>query len=390
MAIKGVFSSDANIQGTKKGDFASAIIQIDPQGRAPLFALSSGMPSRDASDIITTWFEENHITGRIKVSTGANTVQTTIVVADASIIFAGCIITVQDTEEMLLVTGVSGNTLTIVRGFGGTTAATIGSSTTYIQLITNANEENSDRPVAVANIGTPKYNYFQIIRNSWNVSGTAKAVEYITGSVEAKNRRDAMLFHAEALEKAMWFGRMAVGVQNGMPFRTMNGVRAQITTNDEDAGATTTWTELDAFLQTIFEKNIKGKPNERIAFCGNTVISVLNRLAILNSQITITPGEAEFGMKIMKWMTPYGEIVLKSHPLFVENPEWTKNLEVLHPGAVEVRYLRRTEHDAYDKNGSRAGVDGDFGVFTTEACITYHAEVTGGRMTGFTAAALES
>jgi hypothetical protein len=386
MAIKGVFNSDANINGTKKGDFASSVLQIDPTGRAQLLALSAGMPSRDMGDVVTTWFEETHISGRQKVSTGGNSAASTIVVADASSYTVGVILEVQDTAEQIFVTAISGSTLTIERGFGGSTAATIGSSTTYVQRISNANEEGSSRPTAVANIGVPRFNFAQIFRNTWNVSGTAMAVDYITGSVEAKNKRDAGLFHAEDMERAFWWGRKSLGIRNNSPFRTCDGILTQMTTNDVDAGALTNWADVDAFLQTIFQRNIKSKPNERIAFCGNTVLSVLNRLAALNSQITITPGQAEFGLKVMKWLTPYGDISLMTHPLMVENPVWTKDLHVLHPGAVEVRYLRRTDHDPYNSDGSRAGVDADYGVFTTEASISYMAEVTGGSMTGFTAA----
>ena len=68
MAVPGVFASDRNIPGTRRGDFASAILQVFPTGTAPLFALTAGMPSRGASDPVVTWFEEVKIPGRFKVT----------------------------------------------------------------------------------------------------------------------------------------------------------------------------------------------------------------------------------------------------------------------------------------------------------------------------------
>ena len=68
MSVKGVFASDNNIPGSRKGDFASGILMTMPTGSAPLFALSSGMQSAGAMDTVVTWFEENHLSGRISIS----------------------------------------------------------------------------------------------------------------------------------------------------------------------------------------------------------------------------------------------------------------------------------------------------------------------------------
>ena len=385
MAVKGVFASDSGIVGDPKGDFASVLLTEVPTGTAPLFALSSGMPSRSATDVVINWFEEVHISGRTTTSGAvASTTTTTIPVVDASSYEPGVIVMDEATAEYMFVTAVTANNLTVVRGFAGSTAVNVGSGD-GIQRIGNANEEGSSPPVAVVNLGKPLFNYCQIFRNTWNLTGTAQAVEYYTGSQAAKTQRDAALFHGEDIERALWFGKLAIGIKNGQPFRTMNGLDSLITTNVTPAGATTTWTQLDAFLQTIFSRNIKGKPNERIAFCGNTALAVINQIARLNSTTYIEPGQTDFGMKVSKWVTPYGEISVLTHPLFVESPFWTKDLRVMHPGAFESRWLRKTHEDRYDKDGSRAGVDADYGVFTSELSFEYHVEKTGGRLTGLTA-----
>lgn len=393
MAVKGVFASDQNIQGTRKGDFAGALLKIDPTGNAPLLALSSGMESIDASDTVVTWFEENHLSGRINVTNNAGT-GVSLVVDDVTQSVAGAIYLSEASGEHVFVTGVDDatKTLTVIRGFAGTTATAIDGSVTPkpIQKLGTAYEEGSAKPTSVANLGYPRFNYMQLFRNPWDVTGTARAVEYYTGNIVAKNQRDASLMHAEDIERSMWFARKSYGVKNNKPFRTMDGVQAQITTNVQAAGATTQQFDITNFLQTVFERNIKGKPNERIAFCGNDVVKVVNQIAQKDGVMNLQPGQTDFGMKIMQWLTPFGTITLMTHPLFVENPTWTKDLHVLHPGAVRLRWLRRTHEDRNDRDGTRAGADADFGVFTSELCIEYRAERTGGRMTGFTAGAAQT
>ncbi len=383
MAVAGVFASDAGIVGDRRGDFASALLQVMPSGSAPLLALSSGMESAAAMDTAVTWFEENHMSGRITVTNNAGT-GTSFTVSDASFIMAGMIFLIESTAEHVFVTSVSGSTLTVTRGFAGTTNTSIdGSSTPVdIQRIGTAHEEGSAKPTAVANLGFPRFNYMQIFRNAWDVTGTAQRIQFHTGDVVAKNMADAAFFHAEDIERSLWFGRKTVGHQNGHPFRTMDGIITQITTNSSVQSTNVSYTDLRDFLEGIFARNIKGKPNERIAFCGNTVLGVIDTLAMTHGVMNLVPGATEFGMEVTKWMTPFGTISLMTHPLFNESGLWTKDLYVLHPGAIRMRWLRKTHHDQYASDGTRAGADADFGVYTSELCIEYKAEITGGKYTG--------
>jgi len=389
MAVKGIFTSDQNIPGSRRGDFASAILQMFPTGSATLYALTSGMASADAVDPVITWFEESHISGRMLITASAG-VHTAITVDDASAITANIIAMVEETGEYVFISSISGNNLTVTRAFAGTTATSISNGTSFhLQRIGSAFEEGSSRPAGVANLGYMVYNMMQIFRNVWDVTRTARVTQYHTGDVVAKNKRDCMQFHSEDIERSLWFGKRWYGTLNGRPWRMMNGLTSIITTNVTAAGATTTYAQVNTVLQTVFEKNIKGAPNERIAFCGNGALTVLNNIARLtgNSTTYITPGQTEFGIKINKWMTPFGDITLMTHPLFNENPTWTKNIYILHPGAMRMRYLSRTSTDAYDRDGTRAGVDGDFGVLTTECSVEYGVERTGAQFTGLTAAA---
>lgn len=380
MAVKGVFASHQNIVGARKGDFASGLLQTQPTGSAPMLALSTGMMSRDLTDTVATWFEENHLTGRIGVTNNAGTAAT-LVVNDPSQVVAGQLYLVEASGEIVFVESITGASATVTRGFGDTTATAIDGSAVvaHLQRIGTAFEEGSARPTAFVNLGYPRFNYAHIFRNSWDVTGTTRAVEYHTGNVVAKNMADAALFHAEDIERASFYSVKAMGVMNNKPFRTMDGIKQQLQTNVTSQSTNVSWAgDIRPFLQAIFEVNVKGQPNERIAFCGNTVLAVIEDIARLDSTINISPGEGAYGFKFKKLMTPFGDITLMTHPLMNENPVFTKELWVLHPAAIEYRWLRRTSNDDYDRNGSRAGVDADYGVITSEMCVCYKAERTGG------------
>lgn len=380
MAVQGVFASDMNIVGDRVMDFASQLLKIMPQGTAQLLALSSGMESADAMDQFINWFEEDHLAGRSAITSFVtNGDGTGIVVPDATFFPPGTVLLVEDTGEYLLVTVcvVSTKTLTVTRDMVGGGAVTM-TTAHHLQRIGTAFEEGSTKPRAVANLGRVKTNFCQIFRNLWNVTGSAAAAKYITGDIVAKNRADCATFHAEDIERSLWWGAKTIGTLNGLSFKTMDGLYAQIDTNVFTAAATTGYMDLDAFFQTIFSVNMKGKPNERVAYTGNKGLGILNEIALNTSKMEITPGVTAFGMKVSRWITPYGDVSLLTHPLFTESPFRTGDLVVFHPGAFRTRYYRRTFIDNYDQNGTRAGDDADYGVYTTEMSCEYRAEKTAG------------
>jgi len=390
MAVKGVFTSDAGIVGDRKGDFTSGLLQTMPTGMVQFLALSSGMESADAQDTIVTWFEENHISGRVNVTNDATT-GTTFTVDDNTIVVAGQVYLVESTGEYVFVEAVTGSDLTVARGFANTTITTLDGSVTAepIQRIGTAHEEASSRPVAFRNLGYPRFNYMQIFRQTWDISRTSQEIAYYTGAAKAKSRRDAALFIAEDMERSLLFGKISKGVLNGRVFHTMDGIDSMTLTNIA-TGPTVTRVEMDDFVESIFDFNVVGKPNERIAFCGNTVLRVINEIVLEQTtavRYNVEAKETSFGMKVNVWDTPFGSITLMTHPMYNENPIWRTQLNVIHPGAIRTRWLRRVSEDAYDRDGTRAGVDADYGVFTSEMTVELKAEVTSGKYTGMTTAA---
>jgi hypothetical protein len=382
--IPGIFASNQGIVGDRVGDFASAMLQINPTGTSLLLALTSGMGKTPASDTTFTWFEDVHQPGRGAIASGGTT--TTIVVDDGTRYIPNMLLLVEETGEMVFVTASVGNSLTVVRGMGGTTIVSV-TNTMHVQLIGNAHEEAAGMPTAITQQGNARFNFTQIFRNSWAVSGTAKAVKYRSGDKVAKNKRECAMYHAEDMERSMIWGVKHQDSLNGKPFRLTDGILNQIRNyggvleSAATGGTPGNWSQTDFndFIRRIFAKNVKGQPNERIAIGGDNVLAVLNAQTMLDSNYNITQGETKVGINVNTIVTPFGQLKLMTHPLMNENPTWQNELYVLHPGAIRRRMLRETFEEGYDANGKRInGKDADEGVITTEMGVEVGAAQTMG------------
>lgn len=389
--IQGIYLSNQGIVGDRVGDFSSAMLQINPTGTALLLALSSGMAKESASDTVVNWFEDIHQSMRTQFTAAATNVATSVVVADGSLYVPGQVILVEQTGEVLYVTATSGNTLTVIRGMGGTTPTAI-TTAMFAQSIGNAQTESSDMPVAVTQQGVPRSNFTQIFRNAWGVSGTAKAVTFRTGSKIAKNKRDCATYHAEDIERAFLWGVKDVRSLNNRPFRMTNGILNQIsqfgglvtTANSAAPGGGAiagqlSFNDFEDFMRVIFSRNVKGQPNERICFGGDIALSQFNKMARLDGTYELMKEEEVYGIRITTVVTQFGRLKIMTHPLMVENPTWQRELYVIHPGAIKKRVLRETEEENYDAAGKRiSGRDADQGVLTSEMALQVGAAQTMG------------
>jgi hypothetical protein len=103
--ITGIYMSNQGVVGERAGDFASAVLQLAPTGTALFLAMTSGMGSAAATDTIYHWFEDSHQAGRTTVASGGTT--NTVNVGDGGIYVPNQVLMVEETGEILLVTGSS-------------------------------------------------------------------------------------------------------------------------------------------------------------------------------------------------------------------------------------------------------------------------------------------
>lgn len=385
MAIKGIFVSDAGGLQERQEALSSVILKEERGGQTPLFALSSGMYNTSITNVVSSWYEEGIMSTRAVVTAVATPTGNQITVDDASWLRENLVLMVESTGEYVMILGVTGNTLTVQRGLAntGVTAITVGTDEIGLQLIGSAFEEASERPSAVATSPYPRTNITQIFRDAWDISGTAQAVSYKFGDRMAKNKGDAAMMHAESIERTLIWGKMHQGVVMNKPHRQMNGILNQLRSNIflSPAGGLTRRV-LDDYCERVFSKNIKGKPNERITFCGNVALRALNEIAWRYGDYSIAVRENEFGIDVRKFISPFGTLTLLPHPLMNDSKAWARDMYSLHPAAMEIQWLRKTSHESEGANGSASDLrDAKSGVFTSELTVKYGLEATGAIMT---------
>lgn len=376
MSVRGIFASHSGIAGERVGDLASRVLMMGYTGTAPLLAMSSGMPKEGAGDTAFSWTEDSHISGNTKTTATALANATTLAVEDANIWAKNAVIMNQTTGEYMLITAINSQTsIAVTRGIGATTPTAVGNGD-ILQNIGSAFPEGGGKPDPVTQKGETRTNYVQIFKNGWAITGTAKAVKYHTGSQLAYNRQQALGFHVEDLERSFIFGRPGVMTVDNKQMRLSGGVRYQIETfgglvesaNHGSVAGAYSMRDLLGFINRIFDRNVKGLPNERITFTGTPILTLVQQLVMENSQYNITVNESAYGIKVMKLIGVNGDLTLATHPLFTENPIWSHEMMVLHPGLIKKRVLRDTWEETFGAShgSNNNGIDADEGFIAIE------------------------
>ncbi len=374
MAVRGIFASHSGIVGDRQQDLAGRVLQTMPGGMAPLLALSSGMPSAPTHDTAYSWIEDSHISGNTTAVGNVNSGAASFVVADSNIWTPQTILMNEATGEYLLVTGITGNTIAVIRGIGGTSPDDITDGDT-IQSIGTGFPEGGGKPQPVAQRGESITNYVQIFKNGWAITGTAQHVKYLTGSQMALNREQCLAYHAEDIERAFLWGRKDVRVIDNKQFRLTNGVLAQIRDYgghvavagyESPADGTMSLFGLQSYFRQIFDVRVKGLPNERVGFCGSQVLELIQQMVIMDGTYNIQVNETAWGIQVSNLNFFNGKFSLVTHPLMVENNIWNQDLYVFHPGLIRKRVLRDSWSEEFSaqkqNNNGNDATEGYIGI----------------------------
>ncbi|MCC6427210.1 MAG: DUF5309 family protein [Phycisphaerales bacterium] len=138
-----------------------------------------------------------------------------------------------DSREVMFVTAISTNTLTVVRGYGGTTKHTL-TNDMRVTILGNAALEGGDAPAARMTNRTRKQNYTQIFTATVNISGSNQAARHYGTQDELDyQKQERMRELLRDLENCVINGTAPASGQTGSSTvrRTMNGIVRQLSTN---------------------------------------------------------------------------------------------------------------------------------------------------------------
>jgi hypothetical protein len=369
--------------------FAGMITRLMPNGSAPLFGMTALLDSETAVAVEHGFFTKTMLFPSLTMGGGgATNVATTLTVVSTANIVPGMIMQVASTSENIIInTVVDATNVTVTRGVG-TVVGTAIAGAIILNQIGNAYEEASLRPNSLLINPVRVTNLTQIFRNTWAISDTLRATIMIAGETnEAESRQDCAGFHAADIEKALFFGQKSQGTRNTQPFRTMDGLiniignlsyypSSYAAPNTNTAGATTNYTQLEGFLDPMFNQATDPKvANERVLFVGGQARRVLNKIGQLNGTYFISDGQTSYGLQFSTFKTSRGQFRMIEHPLFNSNATWQKMAVGVDLSTFKLAYLgdRKTQTKEFNTAGKEAqdnGIDAIGGTLTTElTCV---------------------
>jgi hypothetical protein len=333
-------------------DFRESILFYNPNGTAPIFALTGKAGKKVVTDPQFFWWSEPNTLWRSTTNLSGGTLAATdttftIAAADptsttpgtpwaaATHLKQGDLILIEGTadsatfnnEVVQVQTVLSDTQFTVTRGVGGTTAGTI-ADLTGLLLIGSAFPEGTGAPRAVSRNPIKYTNFTQIFKDTYELTGTTTETFARTGNAWSNDKKRKMFDHARAIEMAILFGRPAESVgSNGKPMRFMGGIR-----NFLPATNTTVFTPpvtIEQFLdavEPVFNFDTEGG-DTRLAFLGNKAIVELNKIVKNSTNVRVTWDQQIkiFGMDFVEMIMPRGRVLLRSHPLLSLEPIYQKS-----------------------------------------------------------------
>ena len=415
----GLRGTDDNVSNERPENWRAGILRLYPNGDMPLTALTGLMPSTPVDDPHFHWWTEAMpsqratVTGRytdsalanayVSGATAGTTLYFSMSAADVAQFRVGHQVLLRDASDYTVdvngkVTAVSENgassyiaVLLLEADDNGTGGTHDLSDCDVAMIIGSINSEGATRPDAITISPTEFENYTQIFRTSIDLTRTMMKTKMRSEDAYPKAKKDGLWFHGIEMEKAfMWGIKSQRTGSNGKPERTTDGLLAFIkgagTVADYSLDAATeydgkTWLEagerwMDEHLEEIFRYG----GDEKLCFAGSGALLGIQRLAKATGSIQLQVRDAAYGIRVITWVTPFGEITLKRHPLFSYEATNRNSMVIFEPKNIAFRYVDDTffKADNSDRTGGGTGKDGKDEEWLTEGGLEfYHGETCG-------------
>jgi len=254
------------------------------------------------------WFDEDVYVSWTRVVGSYGDSDTEITVQDATAYAPKDILKVPRTGEVMFVTASdpTTNTITVVRGYSGTTPAALNDGD-WTHRMGNAMEENSTAPQSKMVQPTKFRNYTQIVRTPFDESMTSNAEDKKTRENErTRLRRSKAIDHRLDIERISLFGVPFEDTTNKR--RTTGGIESFIKTNVVDFSASGgVMTEQD-FNQNVLEPAFTYGNGRKVFVCSPALGGIINSWA--GDRIETRSGEETYGLRLRIYKSFFGDVAI--------------------------------------------------------------------------------
>lgn len=352
----------------KRESVQDQLLLLNPHQTPMISLLGFGAPVDNVEHV---WFEDEMFPYDSKVTAAATASDTTLSVASVEPFRVGHVVKVGD--ELMLVTAVDKNakTITVVRGYAGTTPADV-SPDAVIDVQFVEGKESADAREGRYKPRDRKSNITQIFDETVEISGTAAAVaQYGIDDLYEYEKQKKQLELALQLEKA---------IINGIRYesatvRQMNGIRSFIQTNVFDLnGEELTIDVLNDALQAIYSKGGFRTGASYVIVVPAKQKRVIGKFD--KELVTIPQGSESRGTVVNNLITDFGEF-----PVAINDNLQPDEVFIIDRNRIAIKPLRGREffHEYLGKKGDyyQGMIVGEYTLeFLQEAA---HARIKGAK-----------
>lgn len=278
------------------------------------------------------------------------------------------------------------------------TGGTAGPCGAKVIVIGNANAEGGRSGSGRFYPPIDAENFTQIFRNAFEFTATALKIpaEFSETGIYAESAEDALRDHMVEMEMAFLFGKRGIQIVTGedgraRPRRTTGGIiwyleqwekadsiyrggsgAAAVTDNSDDekriikTDGSLTFAEFDSYVERAF-RCTNTKTFEKLVVCGNKFLGAVNNYlrstATLNKDFSV---QKVYGNDVVTWISPWGTLHFKSHPLFNLQPNLIKDGLIVDVNRLRFRPLNDRDTTLLE-NRQENDVDGRKDEWLTEA-----------------------
>jgi hypothetical protein len=299
----------------------SDIIEMLEKDVTPLVTISMQKAKKKATDTFEfVWWEKDVLEFRnrlILAAYGAGvtvwSVGATPGVPNATAFKVGDLVKVPRTGEVVRVTAVDtvANTITVPRAFGETAAAPTVLNEPIL-IFSYAAPQGGDAPDVISQTPDRKYNYTQIFKHTFGVTGTLQSSKLYTGSDLNQQQIENLMKHKVAIENQFIFGERTLTQIGGNTITATRGIIRFLEDGGayiKNVGGALTETVLEEFMESAFRYGSK----QKIFICSRLIGSYINSFA--RDKIRIVKDTSTYGIKVARYDNIHGslDIVIHDH-----------------------------------------------------------------------------
>jgi hypothetical protein len=294
----------------------------------------------------------------------------------------GDVVRITSTGEAILVTATAAGNITVTRGLGagagsaaGAIAAASAANAAELFIVSNANAEGSTlREIKHPALNT-QFNYAEIVRTPFGVTGTEDATTHYGGDERDRLRAKFGVEHLRNLERMFWWGARSI---QGTNQRTAGGVVEFLASNVTTGVGTLT----ESTLKTILKQAFRYGSERKVAFVSPTVKVALDGFPLSSARMN-DPGSGnnKWGIDLTTYYSSQGVLDIVMHRSWNDSAVYGGYGFIIDPAFVEYKYLRDTR---LRQNVHAPDYDGMKDEYLTECGLKLANEAAHAKFTGVT------